>query len=513
MRWNSGAALLALALLVASGLSPALEGAAPLPAPQWVGASHERGKIRLRWIQNPEFESVRVFRKRADGAEGFVAVGQTQENSFLDTAVQAGVAYTYRLTGIGVAGREGKPSTEMSLRPAAVEPRVLSPPDWEGHLILANGIGLKWSARDGEDAIAHNVYRKDPGEPQFELLASSRGTSYLDESVEPGRSYVYAITALDASFLETPLSQELRVTFAAAPAPAEKKPEVAWRVRRTRLVALVAGGGELAFERPADVAVGPASGNVYVADSGRNLVFVFSPQGVFQRTIGAGGGGSGAFRNLLGLAADRDENLYVVDAGAGAVQVVSPQGQYGRRLEVPSRAAGATGLIDAAVGAAGQVYVVDNFNNRVAILGRGGAQLFGKQGAQPGDFSAPTFCAVDAAGRLLVSDCLNARVQVFSADGEFVRAFGRFSRGPGGFGRPKGVAVSAAGEIYVADSWLNTVQVFDAEGRFVAILGDEHGRPLDLGAPNGVALGADNRVYVAERLAARLQVRELVDAR
>ena len=92
-----------------------------------------------------------------------------------------------------------------------------------------------------------------------------------------------------------------------------------------------------------------------------------------------------------------------------------------------------------------------------------------------------------------------------------MRAFGRAERGPGGFGRPKGVAVSAAGEIYVADSWLNTVQVFDAEGRFVAILGDEAGRPLDLGSPNGVALGPGNRVYVAERLAARLQIRELID--
>jgi len=220
-------------------------------------------------------------------------------------------------------------------------------------------------------------------------------------------------------------------------------------------------------------------------------------------------------KNPLGLATDRDENLFVVDAGAAVVQVFSAQGRPVRKMELPRPAGlGATGLIDAAIGPDGRVYVVDNFNNKVSIVGRdGAARSFGQAGANGGEFSAPTFCAVDAAGSVFIADCLNARVQVFSGSGEFVRAFGRLERGPGGFGRPKGVAVSAAGEIYVADSWLNTVQIFDAEGRFVAIVGDEAGRPLDLGSPNGVALGSGNRIYVAERLSARLQIREFIDAR
>jgi DNA-binding beta-propeller fold protein YncE len=282
-------------------------------------------------------------------------------------------------------------------------------------------------------------------------------------------------------------------------------------VRRTRLVAIAGGGANLAFERPADVAVGPASGRAYVTDSGRNLVFIFSAQGDFQGTLGADAAGKSPFKNLLGLAIDRDENLYLVDAGTGVVQILSPQGRPGRLVELPRRAVAATGLIDAAIGPDGRVFVVDNFNNQVSILGREGARSFGQAGAGGGEFSAPTFCDVDAAGRLYVSDCLNARVQVFTGSGEFVRAFGRADRGPGGFGRPKGIAVSAAGEVYVADSWLNTIQVFDAAGQFVAILGDEAGRPLDLGSPNGVAFGPGNRVYIVERLAARLQIRELID--
>jgi len=217
------------------------------------------------------------------------------------------------------------------------------------------------------------------------------------------------------------------------------------------------------------------------------------------------------FKNILGLATDSDENLFVVDAGAGRVRSLTRQGNPGPSVDLPRPPAGVSGLIDAAVGPDGRLWVVDNFNRQVSIVGRESAQAFGAAGAQGGEFSAPTFCALDAAGKFYVADGLSARVQVFSATGEFLLSFGRAERGPGGFGRPKGVAVSAAGEIYVADSWLNTVQVFDAEGRFVAILTDETGRPLDLGSPNGIALGPENRVYIVERLAARLQIREIMD--
>lgn len=483
-----------------------------LPAPQWVGGTDARGKAQLIWIRTPAFATVRVGR-RDETSSTFRPLGETKENTWLDETVQPGKTYRYRLTGIGADGRAGLPSAELTVRIGVVSLAPPAIPAWEGYLVIGDGVGLKWAARDGEDVIAWNVYRKVPPETEFRLVGSSRGTSYHDTGLEPDRLYVYALTALDSSFRETQFSQELPVKFARPQATADpQRPAPTWRVRRTRLVALVGGGKDLAFERPADVAVGVVSGTVYVADSGRNLVFVFSPQGVFQRTLGASLGGVGGFKNLLGLATDREENLYVVDAGTGIVQSFSPQGRPGRRVDLPLRATGATGLIDAAIGLDGRVYVVDNYNNQVSIVGREGARAFGRAGAKGGEFSAPTFCAVDAAGSFIVADCLNSRIQVFAASGEFVRAFGRAERGPGGFGRPKGVAVSAAGEVYVADSWLNTVQVFDAEGGFVAVLGDETGKPLDLGSPNGVALGPGNRVYIAERLAARLQIRELIDA-
>lgn len=486
-----------------------------LPAPQWVGGVDVRGKAQLTWIKTKAFASVRVYRREVAPQVPLRPLGEARENVWLDDTVQPGRIYYYRLTGIGPDGREGPLSGELLVRIGVMTLRRPATPSWDGFVVVANGVGLKWSAREDEDVLAWNIYRRSPPGTEFQLIGSSRGTSYHDLDLDPGRRYFYVLTALDSEFRETPFSPELQVQFTrAVPIPEAKRPAAGWAVRRTRLIAIVGGGGgDLRFVRPADVAVGPVSGSVYVTDSGQNLVFVFTPRGAFQRTLGASPGGSSIFKNALGITTDPDENLYITDAGSSAVQVLSSEGRPGQRIDFSRQAgSGASGLIDAAIGPDGRVHVIDNYNNRVSIVRTDAApQSFGQAGAKGGEFSAPTFCAVDAAGNLVVADCLNARVQIFSASGEFMRAFGRAERGPGGFGRPKGVAVSAAGEIYVADSWLNTVQVFDAEGRFVAILGDEAGRPLDMGSPNGVALGPGNLVYVAERLAARLQIRELID--
>jgi len=495
--------------VLAAGAAPA---GAPLPAPQWVGGIDARGKAQITWIRNPLFAAVRVFRSEEGSPAQFRPVAETRENTWVDDTVKPGRTYRYRLMGIGADKREGKPSAELVVRIGITTRSAPAVQELDGYMVLGDGIGLKWSAREGEDIIAWNIYRKSPPGTEFLLIGSSRTTSYLDTVIEPERLYVYALTALDSNLRETAFSKDLPVRISRAPAaPESKRPAIGWQARRTRLVAVVDGGKDLALQRPADVAVGPLTGNAYVTDSGRNLIFVFSPQGVFRGTLGGGAGGVKGFKNILGLAIDRDENLYVVDAGAGRVQILTDKGRAGRGVDLPLPPVGATGLIDAAIGPDGRIYVVDNFNNQVSIVGRESTQLFGRAGAKGGEFSAPTFCAIDAAGKIYIADCLNARVQVFSGTGEFLLSFGRAERGPGGFGRPKGVAVSAAGEIYVADSWLNTVQVFDAEGRFVAVLTDEAGRPLDLGSPNGIALGPGNRVYIAERLASRLQIRELID--
>ena len=55
----------------------------------------------------------------------------------------------------------------------------------------------------------------------------------------------------------------------------------------------------------------------------------------------------------------------------------------------------------------------------------------------------------------------NHRVQVFSADGEFLTKWGTLGSGDGQFSSPFGVAVAPSGKIYIADHVNGRVQVFN----------------------------------------------------
>ena len=88
------------------------------------------------------------------------------------------------------------------------------------------------------------------------------------------------------------------------------------------------------------------------------------------------------------------------------------------------------------------------------------------RGAPP--FNRPTNLAVAPNGDLYVSDGYgNARVHRFSATGKLLGSWGGPGTGPGQFMLPHGVAVDATGNVYVCDRESDRIQVFTAEGRFV----------------------------------------------
>jgi DNA-binding beta-propeller fold protein YncE len=95
--------------------------------------------------------------------------------------------------------------------------------------------------------------------------------------------------------------------------------------------------------------------------------------------------------------------------------------------------------------------------------------------AQLGDFSKPTSVAVDADGNVYVTDMLNYRVEVFDADGKFIRQFGKHGDGPGYFAMPKGIAVDSDGHIWVTDSMQNRVHLFTQEGDLLMWMGNKQG--------------------------------------
>ncbi len=132
-------------------------------------------------------------------------------------------------------------------------------------------------------------------------------------------------------------------------------------------------------------------------------------------------------------------------------------------------------------------------------------QVIGRAGTAPGEFNRAEGICVDVQDRLYVADSCNHRIQIFSADGKFLREFGHAGTKLGELSYPYDVAVDAAGNIFVCEFGNSRIQVFDANCQPVEIIGGAGGEPGQFNNPWAIALDARGNLYVADALNHRLQ--------
>jgi len=191
------------------------------------------------------------------------------------------------------------------------------------------------------------------------------------------------------------------------------------------------GAGSAAqFNHPRGVAV-DGNSNLYVADSGNNMIRKVTAAGVVTTLAGAAGqrggadgtGGGAQFDCPAGLALDRAGNIYVADLGGCTIRKVTPEGKTTTLAGTEYRSGSVDGTGPAAqfshpygvaVDGAGNVYVADSSNSTIRRVSPGGvvttlAGLVGCRGSADGTGSAARFVgpcglAVDGAGRIYVAD-------------------------------------------------------------------------------------------------------------
>lgn len=121
----------------------------------------------------------------------------------------------------------------------------------------------------------------------------------------------------------------------------------------------------------------------------------------------------------------------------------------------------------------GTLWVTDNGDHQVFQFTRDGKLLRtlgvkGKPGATPDTFNRPTDIAFGLDGSVYVSDGYgNSRVVKFSKDGKYLLDWGKRGTGPGEFNTPHSIGVDGKGRVYVSDRENNRIQVFDANGKFL----------------------------------------------
>jgi DNA-binding beta-propeller fold protein YncE len=285
------------------------------------------------------------------------------------------------------------------------------------------------------------------------------------------------------------------------------------------------------FQSPHGIAVGP-DGFIYVADSGNHRIQKWTADGQFvaawgrQSTIETEGGVVQGFNEPWDVAVG-GADVYVADTWNHRVQRLDAEGklvdawglfgQYG-----PGDAGGQGALYGPrgiVLGPDGRVYVADTGNKRVQVFDPDGQFAFqwGGGGVLEGYLDEPVGLAVGpngappSAASIYVADTWNRRVQVFDADGTFLRQWSIAGWDTGLPDEKPYLAVDAEGYVYVTDPGHYRVLVFDDVGNYVLSFGQYGFDERSFALPSGIAVGADGSVYVTDAHGGRVLVFDRLD--
>jgi sugar lactone lactonase YvrE len=245
-----------------------------------------------------------------------------------------------------------------------------------------------------------------------------------------------------------------------------------------------------------------ARGHLYVLTRGAQAFFEFDPNGAFVRAFG-----DKMFTRSHGLKIDRDGNLWATDVGGHVVVKLNPAGQVlltlGTRGEAGewNEAAGSRKLNqpnDIAIAANGDVFVVQGHtpgpkgDARVLKFDKDGKFVtsWGGKGKDPGQFDVAHGAAIDAKGLLWVMDRENQRIEIFQADGTFVREL-KYK------GLPCSVAIGRD-NIYMVNGFAGQLVQLDLSGKVLAATGKPGTALGEFGEAHFIAISPKGDLYVAD---------------
>ena len=174
-------------------------------------------------------------------------------------------------------------------------------------------------------------------------------------------------------------------------------------------------------------------------------------------------GGEGSLhsqlKNPCGLSLDSNGNIIVADGDNKFIKFFSPDGKFLTKIGGPSFLSDPVHCVQSG----DYLIVSDCVDDSVKVFTREGDYnyQFGTRGKGNGEFDGPYCLSVTKSGHLLVCDRYNHRVQVFELNGKFVRQFGKYGSNLGEFEYPFSVALLSNGQIVVSDFGNHRIQIFD----------------------------------------------------
>lgn len=256
--------------------------------------------------------------------------------------------------------------------------------------------------------------------------------------------------------------------------------------------------------------------NLYVADmTGR--IQKFSPDGVFllqwqlpQTDLG----------KPKGMCLDREGNIVVLEPHYQRVNHFRPDGtlitQWGRKGTnsgefILPRAVAQSSTGDFYLSEYTLVERVQRFHpdarpstNR-AQPGVPATSIWGLPGTAYGEFNRAEGLCVGPSDQIYVADSCNHRIQIFDANGKFLRSHGHAGSNPGNISYPYDIKVEASGAQFVCEFGNSRISVFDARDQLLEILGHAGRAPGEFFNPWSICLDSQGNLYVADSQNHRIQ--------
>ncbi len=145
------------------------------------------GGVEIKWNALKDADSYRVYRKTKN--TNWTRIGNAESNTFKDTNVESGIAYTYTIRCIDKDGNFASYFNNGKSITFVKTPSIVKVEN------TATGSKISWEKCNG--AVKYKVYYLDSNKG-WKALATTASTSYTHDKLVNGTTYTYTVRCLDS---------------------------------------------------------------------------------------------------------------------------------------------------------------------------------------------------------------------------------------------------------------------------------------------------------------------------